>query len=241
MVMIYKICYMKKNLPLLGFGLLILFTSSCGGHKYYTATNFEEQTFEHKLVAVLPAEMIFTGNKPKNLTEENIASIEEQESTTFQLSLYNSILRHANTKKYVTTINFQDVNTTQKLLDENKIPVRESWKLNDKDLAKLLGVDAVIRMRIQKQRYMSDIASYGIGVGRQIIYSTGIGNKIPVPFVSNRTNDIITSCNLVSNGQTLWNDNYTKASDWNTPSREVIENITDNFGKHFPYKKRRKG
>ena len=160
---------------------------------------------------------------------------------TFQVSLYNSILRHANTKKYVTTINFQDVNTTQKLLVENNIAIRESWKLNDKDLAKHLGVDAVIRMRIQKQRYMSDIASYGIGVGRQIINSTGVGNKIPVPFVSNRTNDIITSCNLVSNGQALWNDNYTKASDWNTPSREVIENITDNFGKHFPYKKKRKG
>jgi len=230
---------MKKNLPLLAFGLVFFFITSCG-HKYYTASNFEEQTVEHKLVAVLPAEMIFTGNKPKNLTEEDIASIEVQESTAFQVSLYNSILRHANTKKYVTTINFQDVNATQKLLEENNIAVRESWKLNDRELAKLLGVDAVIRMRIQKQRYMSDVASYGISVGRQIIYNTGIGNKIPVPYVSNRTNDIITSCNLVSNGHALWNDNYTKASDWNTPSRDVIENITDNFGKHFPYKRKRK-
>jgi len=65
-----------------------------------------------------------------------------------------------------------------------------------------------MRMRIQKQRYMSDAASYGISVGREIIYSTGLGSKIPIPFLPNKTNEIYASCDIVSNNLILWNDNY---------------------------------
>lgn len=232
---------MKKNLPL--YVSIILVTayasfSSCS-HKYYTDSLFEQQTAGHRIVAVLPAEMIFTGNQPKDLTPEEIAKIEEMESKSFQQSLYNGILRYANSRKYFTTVNLQDVNSTEKLLEQNNISVKDSWKKDDKELAQLLGVDAIVRMRIQKQRYMSDVASYGISVGRQIIYNTGLGSKIPFPYVPNKTNDIYASCNLVSNNMTLWNDNYKEASDWNTASNVVIENITDNFGRHFPYKRRR--
>jgi hypothetical protein len=233
---------MKKNLlhPTTVI-LLVAFTilGSCA-HKYYTASDFEEQTIEHKKVAVVPAEMIFTGTQPKNMTEEDIAKAEEFESFSFQQSLYNNILRYANSNKYQTTVNFQDITTTQKILEQNNITARDSWKMTDKELSDKLGVDAVVRMRIRKQRYMSDAASYGIGVARQVIFNTGIGSKIPVPAVNNKTNDIITSCNLVSDGQTLWNDNYTRTADWNTPANEVIEAITANFGKHFPYKKKRR-
>ena len=86
---------------------------------------------------------------------------------------------------------------------------------------------------------MSDVASYGIDAARRIISGTGIGSKIPVPYNAAKTNDIYASCNLVSNNQTLWNDHYKRAADWNTPSKELIEGITDNFGRNFPYKKRR--
>jgi len=233
---------MKKNLPrLTPVFLLVIFTilGSCA-HKYYKASNFEEQTVDHKKVAVVPAEMIFTGTKPKNLTEEDITKIEESESVSFQQSLYNNILRYANTNKYETTVNFQDITTTQKILEQNSITARESWKMTDKELSEKLGVDAVVRMRIRKQRYMSDAASYGIDVARQVIFNTGLGNKIPIPSVNNKTNDIITSCNLVSDGQTLWNDHYTRSADWDSPANEVIEAITANFGKHFPYKRKRK-
>ena len=232
---------MKKNLPIsLIVILLAVFTmiGACA-RKNYTASNFEEKTVDHQTVAIVPAEMIFTGNQPKNVTEEDIVKMEEQESREFQYALYNSILRHANTRKYITTVNFQDVSTTLQKLEQGQIAIRDSWKMDDKALAKALGVDAVIKMRIQKQRYMSDVASYGIDAARRIISGTGIGSKIPVPYNAAKTNDIYASCNLVSNNQTLWNDHYKRAADWNTPSKELIEGITDNFGRNFPYKKRR--
>lgn len=230
---------MKKNLLYACIASFVIFLFACS-NKYYTAGNFSEKTEDHKVVAILPAEIVFSGKQPKNLSPENIAKAEETESVNFQYALMNSILRHANTKKYITTVNFQDINTTQKILDQNNISVRDSWKKDDNELAKLLGVDAVIRMNIRKQRYMSDEASYGVDVAKQVIYKTGIGSKVPVPGSVGKTYDVYATCNLLSDNQTLWNDNYKRAADWDTQPNVIIEWITDSFGENFPYKEKRK-
>jgi len=230
---------MKQNL-LSGFiAIFILFLFSCS-NKYYTASNFEEKTEKHKVVAILPAEVTLTGKLPKNLKPEDVAKAEERESIDFQYALMNSILNHANTKKYITTVNFQDINTTQKILDQNNISVRDSWKKDDEELAKILGVDAVIRMNIRKQRYMSDEASYGVGMAKQVIYRTGLGSKVPVPSSVGKTYDIYATCNLLSDNQTLWNDNYKRSTDYDTAPNVIVEWITDDFGENFPYKEKRK-
>ena len=230
---------MKKHLHSLLITSFILFLFSCS-NKYYTAGNFSEKTEDHKVVAILPAEVSFTGKLPKNVSPESIAEAEERESIDFQYALMNSILRHANTRKYITTVNFQDVNTTQKMLEQNNVSVRDSWKKDDNELAKLLGVDAVIRMNIRKQRYMSDEASYGVGVAKQVIYSTKIGSKVPVPGSVGKTFDIYATCNLLSDNQTLWNDNYKRTTDYEVQPNVIVEWITNDFGENFPYKKKRK-
>jgi hypothetical protein len=230
---------MKKNLLPGLIAIFLLFLFSCS-NKYYTASNFEEKTEKHKVVAILPAEVTLSGKLPKNLTPEDIAKAEERESIDFQYALMNSILNHANTKKYITTVNFQDINTTQKILEQNNISVRDSWKKNDEELAKILGVDAVIRMNIRKQRYMSDEASYGVGMAKQVIYKTGLGSKVPVPSSVGKTYDIYATCNLLSNNQTLWNDNYKRSTDYDTAPNVIVEWITDDFGTNFPYKEKRK-
>ena len=228
---------MKKHLHYLLITSFILFLFSCS-NRYYTAGNFSEKTEDHKVVAILPAEVSFTGKLPKNMSPEAIAEAEERESIDFQYALMNSILRHANTRKYITTVNFQDVNTTQKMLEQNNITVRDSWKKDDEELAKLLGVDAVIRMNIRKQRYMSDEASYGVGVAKQVIYNTKIGSKVPVPGSVGKTFDIYATCNLLSENQTLWNDNYKRSTDYEVQPNVIVEWITNDFGENFPYKKK---
>ncbi|MFL5773331.1 MAG: hypothetical protein ACJ75F_09250 [Flavisolibacter sp.] len=228
----------KLSNPLILCSAALLLIASCGSHNYYTSSSFEQQTRTHKIIAILPAEMIFTGVPPKNITPDQIAKIEETESTTFQNSLFNGILNHANSKKYTTYISVQDISTTLKLLQENNIGVRQSWKEDDKKLANLLGVDAVVRMRIQKKRYMSDLASMGIDMGTQVL-STISGGRLPVPYVSSKTNDLYASCNVISDGRTLWNDSYRGSTDYNSSSEDLVNNITDLFGRHFPYRKRR--
>lgn len=229
---------MKKYLPyLIIASLAVVFFSACS-RKHYPVSYFDQQTAHHKLIAVLPAEMIFTGVQPKEISPEDIVKIEEMESKIFQNYLFNSIIRYANTNKYYTAVGVQDISTTQKLLEDNGISVRDSWKQDDKKLEKILGVDAVVRMRIQKKRYMSDLASLGVSYGQQVLYQIGNVGKY-IPYVPNKTNDIYASCNVVADNQTLWNDDYRGTSNYNVSSERVIDNITDNFGQHFPYRKRR--
>lgn len=232
---------MKKYLPFsIAAGcLILLLSSSCSRPRYYASTNFMRITENHKLIAVLPAEIIFTGKQPKNMTPEAIASMEEQESIDFSRSLVNGILRNANSRYYYLFINVQDIYTTKKLLEEHNISVRQSWTYDDKELAKILGVDAVVRMHIQLRRYMSDAASYGVGIGRQVLSEIGANNKFSVPYIPNKTNDIYASCDILCNNMTIWNDNYRGAANWNYTAEVMMDNITDNFGRHFPYKRRR--
>jgi hypothetical protein len=228
---------MKKIVPILFF-IAVIVAASCS-RKYYTSSFFEQQTAGHKIIAVLPSEIVLTGKKPKQLTEEQIAKIEEEESRAFQLALYGNILQYADSRKYYMSVGVQDVNKTMATLEENHISLRDSWKMDDKKLAEMLGVDAIVRMQIRKRRYMSDYASYGVTIGRDIIRQTPLGNKLPIPGSLGKTEDIYAYCSVVSNSVTLWNNNYKAAADWNNPSNEIIENITNNFGKSFPYKKRR--
>ena len=125
------------------------------------------------------------------------------------------------------------------ILEQNNISTRGSWRMDDKKLSALLGVDAIVRMQITQRRYMSDYASYGITVAKDIIYETGLGGKVPIPGRLGRTEDIYAYCSVVSNNITLWNNNYKSAADWNNPSNVIIENITNNFGRNFPYKRRK--
>lgn len=227
---------MKKIIPVL-FITVIIF-SSCS-HRYYASTFFEQQTMHHKLIAVLPAEIIFTGKQPKDITPEQIAKIEEQESRIFQQSLYGNILQYADSRRYYMFVGVQDINTTMNILSEKNISVRDSWKMDDKKLTDLLGVDAVVRMQITERRYMSDYASYGVTVAKEIIYDSPLGGKVPIPYRLGRTEDIYAYCSVVSNNITLWNNNYRSYADWNNPSSVIIQNITVNFGRNFPYKRRR--
>jgi hypothetical protein len=228
---------MKKTILFL-FVVVAIISGSCS-RKYYSSSFFDQQTMGHKIIAVLPSEIVLTGKKPEQLTEEQIAKIEEEESRAFQLSLYSNILQHANSRKYYMSVGVQDVTKTMATLDENHITLRDSWKMDDKKLAELLGVDAIVRMQIRKKRYMSDYASYGVTIARDVIRQTPLGNKLPIPSSFGKTEDIYAYCSVVSNSVTLWNNNFKAAADWNNPSNEIIEDITDNFGRYFPYKKRR--
>jgi hypothetical protein len=178
-----------------------------------------------------------SGTLPKNLTSYDIEQLEEKESKIFQESLYNNILRRANSEKIAMSVNVQPYTNTLAALQKNSISIRDSWTKDDKELATILGVDAVVRTSIQKDRYMSDVASAGIDVGKKILDAV-LTKPVLLPGVTNKTNDIRATCSIISNGEALWNDSYKRESDYNFTANEIIENITDNFAKHFPYKRK---
>ena len=216
--------------------LLFLIAGSCGS-PYYISSSFQDLTREHRTVAVLPVEMIFAGNITKKLSEEDVMAIEEGESEAFQISLHKQILRSVRGGKRPFRIDFQAYATTNRLLDEYYLSVREIWAEKPEVLAERLGVDAVVRMRIEKYRYMSDLASYGITLTADLLYI--LGDELLWAFLpSPVTNDISTDCSLINreDGTLLWSLSRKASADWRQPSQIIIDNISDKVAKHFPYR-----
>lgn len=188
-------------------------------------------------IAILPPQLLISGTIPQNLGSYDIEQLEEKESKVFQEALYNNILRRGNSGKYAMDVTIQPSTNTLAALQKNDISIRASWMKDDKELARVLGVDAVVRTSIQKERFMSDLASAGIDVGKKILDAV-LTKPVALPGVTNKTNDIRATCSIVSNGEALWSDSYTRQSDYNFTANQIIEQITDNFAKHFPYKRK---
>lgn len=213
---------------------LVAVLAACGAQKY-TVKDFDSRTMDHQTVAVLPVEMVFTGKQPKDLTPEDIATIEDAESQAFQISLLNSLLGKANKMR----VTFQDYNRTNQRLEDAGIGIRESWTLDPEELAQVLGVDAVVRMRVEKQRYMSDLASFGIDMAQNLVWLLSDFTIYPwLPGSLNKTNDIRSRATLLDgkDGSVLWNVAVTREADWNRPSEEIINGVTRKYARNFPYR-----
>ncbi len=212
---------------------LLLFTSC---KRYYTVADFEEKTIDHQTIAVLPFEMVYTGVPPKELTEEDIQQIEISESKAFQASFFNAILASTRQGRNQLRVDFQHFSKTLNLLKENGIDIRDSWEKDPGELATILGVDAVVKAQIEKRRYMSDLASYGIEAGTEIIGV--ITNNRLLPIINNRNKTVRTNYTLVNqeDGNVLWSIDYDFDADWRLTSEDLIESINAKSARRFPYR-----
>ncbi len=233
---------MKKNIygaqyvVLAGAVALLTFLSGC--KSYFLVADFDTRTANHKTVAILPFEMIFTGVKPEKLTDEDLRIIEDAESKAFMISFYNEVLRSTRSGKKPIRVDVQHFDKTLSILKTNNIDIRSSWSEDPSKLAKMLGVDAVVKARVEKHRLMSDLASYGIDLGIHII---GILSDHSIwfwlPPDLTKSKEIKSSFSLLDKeGATLWSISYDEDADWRRPANEIIDHINRKSAKHFPYR-----
>lgn len=205
---------------------------SCAGPRQYLAPDLSSKNI--KTIAILPVEMQFTGTLPKGMTPEMKQEVEESESRGFQQFLYSNILRFEGKKKKIKGIQFQSLEQTLSILKENNINYTDSWSKTPEDMAKLLGVDAVVKMSVVKQRFMSDLASLGLGVLKNVFIFSAKTNPIYASNVPTKTGDIMANCSLIFQGNTLWNIKYQQETNWNNGAQDVINTITRKMGRRFP-------
>lgn len=223
-----------KKITLLTLAVILL--ASCAKN-YYVNPQFEDKTRTHTVVAILPYKMINTGKQPKNMTQQDLEKLEEAESVAFQTSLYDQILKSTRGGKKPFRVEFQSVNITNSKLKEQGISIRESWDKDPTELAKLLGVDAVAKSSVQKNRYLSDLASFGIDVGTSILEGlTGLGGATPMN--ATKTNDVRLSCDLINatDAATLYNLSRSFSVDWTYSTQQVIEDVNRRISRTFPYR-----
>lgn len=214
----------------------ILIFASC--KNYYTASNFDEITQDHQTIAVLPLKMEFTGVQPRNFTPEVIEAIEESESLLFQESFFYKILESTRRGKRQLTVNVQHYAKTQKILEDNGISVRDSWFEDPAELAEILGVDAVVKGRIQKTRYFSDIESYGIEVGQEILNVLTDGNIFSGVNPPNKNVQASYSLIEKKDGAVLWSIDFNQQADWTVSAEQIVNSINHRSARRFPYRGR---
>lgn len=218
--------------------LIVLWLSVIGCARPFYSVNFEEKTADHKTIAVVPIEMIFTGQIPKDWTNSDVVRVEEAESQAFQISFHNEILRSTKSGKKPIRVDLQHYKKTLQLLENNSIGIRDSWKRTPEELARTLGVDAVVTARIQKTRFMSDLESYGIDVATELVNILSDYKLAPWIPVSSQSKEIKGDYAVINgaDGTTLWSITFTVPGDWRQPANQIIDNISRRAARNFPYR-----
>jgi hypothetical protein len=206
----------------------------------YESPQFTERAQHHHVIAVLPFEMVLTGDPPENLSKEQIALIEEAESVAFQEAYYYRLLNQASVhRKHPIRVRIQPVETTNRLLTEAGVGIRESWGMSAKSLARVLRVDAVISTSVEKTRYISDGESLGIDLGLEVVNDVTEGRLGPfLPWGLVKTHDIWGNCELIDglDGAVIWQTDFAQATDWRYSANQVVEGFTSELAKKFPYR-----
>lgn len=225
---------------------LIVLLAACAGTKF-TSPNFDSKTVKHRQIAVLPFEMVYTGKMPPNMSTTDIEKVRYAEALAFQKSLYDNILRQSGGGKKDIKIEVQPIEKTNKLLQDSGLNYLALSTTMPEEICKKLGVDAVVYTKVEKERFLSDLESFGISIAQDVLDKLRLGNPdlnstLPqIPGNVSRTYHLKTDCQLKNggDGSLLWKYTIDGDTDWEMPANEIIQDLTRRFAKKFPYRNRR--
>lgn len=203
---------MKKLLPILLVAVMLV--TSC--EPVYKAANFQETANQHRVIAVLPPKVIIEIKSAKEA--EAIRNQEKIESERFQNALVSYLNEH-HTKNTI-FVNAQNTEETNKILADNNITSLAGRSYQD--LAKLLGVDAVVSSRVSLAKPLTN--------GEAFFSSLLTGYAAP-----SKITTIDLSLTDTKSGKMFWNYN------WQTGGTFIsTEKLTNSLMKaaayKFPYK-----
>lgn len=153
---------MKKLL----FATVLLFFALIGYSQthLYENPNFDELTKDHKIIAIVPFKTTVTlrPKDMKDMTPEQLHKMEISEGEGIQSGMYSWFLKRK--KNGEMTIDVQDINTTNALLKKAELNVDNLDTMTPKEIAEILGVDAVIMGTFDTNKPMSEGASVALGL-----------------------------------------------------------------------------
>ena len=218
-----------------------LFLASCGVSKF-ESPEFLQRTANHKMVAILPPVIQYTNPKTGSivLKSDKVAQM-ATESYTLQKQLYQKLLSQKNIKDPI-TVNFQDIIRTNDILKKNKIETSQILEKTPEELAKILGVDAVVVNRVEKEMILDDKILGIANVGIQIL-----------DVIKGPTNDVSGTAGQIKTGVMKLNSSLNDAKDgyvlWNAfkDFDITVDNLPDailvQYGnqcaRSFPYRTRK--
>ncbi len=213
---------LQKQATMLLLGTLIL--SGCGP-KIYKSQNFSTALARHKTVAILPAEVTIQlrPNEAKKVTAEQLMDISNKTAYDIQDKMYGWFLRRSD--KFHYTVTFQDINKTNSKFKDAGITY-ENLKNKDRgELAKILGVDAVMQAKTVSEKPMSEGAAVAVAV---LFGAWGAWGS---------TNKVQTAINIHDgqSGDLLWKYEYEASGSVGSSTTKLVDALMRNATKKFPY------
>jgi hypothetical protein len=218
----------------------MLFVTACKV-KHYQATDFKQRTATHKMIAILPPAITYTSPTAGTLTifkdkEQQI----KNESNTLHYHIYNRVLRETN-KKNPVQIAFQDISKTNTLLQAAGIGQKELKEKSAEELAKILGVDAVMVNKVEKMLLVDDKLLALYGVGKDVVNAV-LGNvpSAPTPGTAGMVKlgemKMNSTINDAKDGYMLWRGYKT----FDITLDDLPEDVSTRYGnqcaRSFPYR-----
>ncbi|MBE9490170.1 MAG: hypothetical protein IMY67_07755 [Bacteroidetes bacterium] len=154
---------MKKLLLILALTLVSL-TNVNSQTNLYENPDFDEIAKTHNIIAIVPfkTHVKLRPKQMKDMTAEKLERLEKAEGLSIQTAMHSWFLKRK--KRGTLSINVQDPKRTNALLKKENISYENIQDQLPEDLAKLLGVDAIISGDYETNKPMSDGASIALGV-----------------------------------------------------------------------------
>ena len=137
--------------------------------------------------------------------------------------MYSWFLRRSGKFNY--TVTFQDVTKTNTLLKQAGIGYSDLATKDRAEIAKILGVDAVLQNRSRMEKPMSEGAAVAVGV---LIGAWGSTNKVETTINIHDGK----SANL------LWKYDYEASGSVGSSTTKLVDALMRNAAKKFPYSAR---
>lgn len=203
--------------------LLVLFISvfSQAQTKLFVDPEFNTIAKQHKTIAILPFEVTIKlrPKQMKDISQEQLATMEKKEGISIQNAMYSWFLKRKKRGKLKVVV--QDPSKTRVLLKKNKIDLETTTK---EELAKILGVDAVVSGTIQTNKPMSEEASIALDIF--------LGVRTP-------TNSAVVNISVTNglDGKLLWNYNKKIRGSVGSTNEDLVNILMRKTSRRLAYTK----
>jgi len=199
----------------------LLFAQFEGAKQTFESPKLKSSIASHKVVAILPFDVKITYRKqPKNFSSDANKDQEKTMAKSIQASMYTFLLRRLNDY----SVSFQDVDKTNILLKKAGVENKLDEYTKD-ELAKILGVDAILGGRFETEQTKSEGAAIA-----SVLLTGGFGGKTG-------TGSLILTINNGSDGELLWRFFKTMDDSIAGSTDDLIERMMRKVSRNFPYSK----
>lgn len=191
----------------------------------YENPDFDDIAKSHKIIAMIPfkTQVKLRPKQMKDMTAEQLNRIEKSEGESIQTAMYSWFLKRKK-RGDLESLDIQDPRTTNATLKKQNIDYNNIMDYTPQELAKILGVDAVISGDFETNKPMSEGASIALGV---LIGFFGTTNSATINM----------SVHNAADGALLWNYNKKVSGSIGSDTEDLINILMRKASRRLAYTK----